>query len=185
MKRFARNVADRARNEMSRWKNEIPRWKGQISRWKTRTAKRQSLTLVISTGVIAVLAIAAGIAWAGTLMASHAEGADVAEFQKQTSVATWQDQVLILDAAAGAASMLDQNNAGAIKDTVNVGRNLKLSAFDGTGTYWLVSGTKKELIGLQISAGGLRVAPREKIDTAKHQLQLSALDSGVAMVDST
>ncbi len=103
----------------------------------------------------------------------------------QTAVAMWRDKVLVIDTAAGTASTVDPENLSASGQSVALGRDVTPGAFDGEGTYWLASAAKGQLIGLSIGREGVHVAHRTRIAPDKHTLQLSALDSGVAVVDST
>ncbi len=104
-----------------------------------------------------------------------------------SSVAMWNDVVVLVDAPKGQIRRLDPESLEAKSNVLQLTPGLVAGGFDKTGHYWVASPTDGSVSAVvaEDNPSGLRVAQEISVTQSDHQLKLTSLDEGVAVIDHT
>ncbi|PZS09716.1 MAG: hypothetical protein DLM55_05845 [Acidimicrobiales bacterium] len=103
----------------------------------------------------------------------------------KTNVAMWHDKVLLLDSVKGEIRRLDPTGLDSRGESLPVGSDLRPAGFDGQGTYWLVAHGAAVGVRADGDRGTPHIVKKTHIAAANHEFAVTALDSGMAVVDAT
>jgi hypothetical protein len=102
---------------------------------------------------------------------------------KSSTVAMWNNTVLLVNPTQGKIRRLDPGSLKAIGKPLTLEPNIIAGTFDSDGRYWVVSpatGKATPIIGTPLS-----VSPSTEVAKPDHRLKLTVLDHGAAVVDET
>ncbi len=103
----------------------------------------------------------------------------------KTNVAMWHDKVLLLDSVKGEIRRLDPTGLDSRGESLPVGADVRPAGFDGQGTYWLVAHGAAVGVRADGDRGTPHIVKKTHIAAANHEFAVTALDSGMAVVDAT
>ncbi len=104
-----------------------------------------------------------------------------------SSVAMWNDTVLLVDAPRGQIRRLDPQDLKAKGKTVQLTPGLVPGGFDSEGRYWIASPEDGAVSALVVEKDSTKLRVEQKVAVAQpnHKLTLTALDKGAAVIDQT
>ncbi|HEX3732655.1 MAG TPA: hypothetical protein VHU91_07030, partial [Mycobacteriales bacterium] len=104
---------------------------------------------------------------------------------ENTNVVLWQDKMLLVNSKAGSVAQLNPDTLQPTGKPASVGGTFLAGDFDDTGTFWLVKPGDGELVGLRASDGSPRAEQKSKVAAPNHDLVMTTLDKGAAVIDTT
>jgi len=106
---------------------------------------------------------------------------------ESTSVAMWKDVVLLVDGPSGVVRRLDPDNLGTKGEPLRLSPGLVTGAFDVEGRYWVASPADGTVLAVTAEPGSMRLRIQQTVRVAepKHELKLTVLDKGAAVIDET
>ncbi len=116
-------------------------------------------------------------------------------------VALHENSLFVIDAVQGQVQQLDPRTLGQLGDPLRFPPGITGGVFDGTGTLWIAAPSEGTVTGISAAvppsdspnetggtgeaANGPRVARTESVAPASHDLTLSTLEDGVAVLNRT
>jgi len=103
------------------------------------------------------------------------------------SVALHGDAAFVIDSVLGQVRQLDPRTLSPIGEPITLPRGLTPGGFDGGGLLWIAVPSEGTVVSIQPGSGGASptVVRTVSVSSPGHDFELSALDSGVAVLDNT
>jgi len=103
------------------------------------------------------------------------------------SVALHGESAFVVDSVHGQVRQLDPRSLTPVGDAITLPNGITPGGFDGRGTLWIGVPTEGTVVAIQPGAGGAspRVLRTVTVAAPGHDLVLSVLDEGVAVLDDT
>jgi hypothetical protein len=103
------------------------------------------------------------------------------------SVALHGETAFVIDSVLGQVRQLDPRTLAPTGDAVILPRGITSGGFDGQGLLWIAVPTEGTVVSIQPGTGGgnPKVVRTVSVASPGHDFELSALDSGVAVLDNT
>ncbi|MGI8646669.1 MAG: hypothetical protein DLM55_05390 [Acidimicrobiales bacterium] len=104
-----------------------------------------------------------------------------------TSVSIWHDVVILADGPAGELRRLDPNNLSSKGEPLRLSPGLVTGDFDTDGHYWVASPKQGVAQAVTAASGSMKLRKNREATVAdvNHNLQLSVLNHGAAIIDRT
>jgi hypothetical protein len=103
------------------------------------------------------------------------------------SVALHGESAFVIDSVHGQVRQLDPRSLAPVGEAITLPNGITPGGFDGKGTLWIGVPTEGTVVGVQPGASGAspKVTRTVTVATPGHDLILSVLDEGVAVLDNT
>ena len=103
------------------------------------------------------------------------------------SVALHGDAAFVIDSVLGQVRQLDPRTLSPSGDAITMPKGLTPGGFDGKGLLWIAVPSEGTVVSIQPGSGGAtpKVVRTVTVASPGHDFELSALDSGVAVLDNT
>ncbi len=104
-----------------------------------------------------------------------------------TSVSMWKNVVILADGPSGELRRLDPGNLSSKGEPLRLNPGLLTGEFDTDGRYWVASPKQGTAQAVTAESGSMRLRKNREATVAgvDHNLQLSVLDHGAAIIDRT
>jgi hypothetical protein len=103
------------------------------------------------------------------------------------SVELYRDTAIVVDGVQGVVRQLDPRTLSPVGEPVTLRRGIVAGGFDGVGALWVALPTEGTVVAIEpgIDGQGPHVVRTQTVADPGHDLVLSSLDSGVAVLDNT
>ncbi|WP_045745680.1 fibronectin type III domain-containing protein [Actinoplanes rectilineatus] len=101
------------------------------------------------------------------------------------TVALHDDDAFVVDAVQGKVQQVDPATLQGVGEALRFPPGITGGVFDGDGVLWIAAPGEGTLTAVEAGEAGPSVARTEPVAQGSHDLALSALDSGVAVLDRT
>jgi hypothetical protein len=103
------------------------------------------------------------------------------------SVALHGESAFVIDSVHGQVRQLDPRSLAPVGEAITLPNGITPGGFDGKGTLWIGVPTEGTVVGVQPGSPGAspKVLRTVTVTTPGHDLTLSVLDEGVAVLDNT
>ena len=103
------------------------------------------------------------------------------------SVALHGEAAFVIDSVLGQVRQLDPRTLSPSGDPITLPKGLTPGGFDGEGPLWIAVPSEGTVVSIQPGSGGAtpKVVRTVSVASPGHDFELSALDSGVAVLDNT
>ncbi len=104
-----------------------------------------------------------------------------------SSVAMWKNRVVLVDSAQGTVQRLNPDNLTSKGPPLHFTPGFVPGGFDNNGRYWLASTTEGAAISVIPDENSMQLRMDQKVSATKpnHQLKLTVLNQGAAVIDET
>lgn len=104
-----------------------------------------------------------------------------------SSVAMWKNRVVLVDSTQGTVQRLNPDNLTSKGPSLHFTPGFVPGGFDSNGGYWLASTTEGAAISVIPDENSMQLRVDQKVSATKpnHQLKLTVLNQGVAVIDET
>jgi len=103
------------------------------------------------------------------------------------SVALYGESAFVIDSVHGQVRQLDPRSLAPVGEAITLPNGITPGGFDGKGTLWIGVPTEGTVVGIRPGGGGgnPKVLRTVTVTAPGHDLTLSVLDEGVAVLDNT